>query len=128
MKFRHTRLTAARAKYGLSGAVSQSAKYARRSAGESGGSGLPSSGRGGIATPRRRCSASPSSRDCTSTSPARSPFFSPTRENRFANAQYSSWVHFSSGWLWHFAQPIDVPRKVTAVASARSLTSLCSTK
>jgi hypothetical protein len=74
------------------------------------------------------CNASPAGSDCTITSPFRVPFFNPTRPNRFAIAQYWSWVHFSSGWLWQRQQLIEVPRNVTVVDSTRSLKSLWMTK
>src|SRR5436190_4160015 len=108
-KFFHTRLVIEREKYGFSGAVSHLASGARRSSEDVSDMGCASSGVGGWGLPRRGCTRSPVVSAKITRSSATVPFFERTREKRLANAKYWSFVHFSMGWLWHFAQLIDMP-------------------
>ena len=71
---------------------------------------------------------SPSLAAKTIFSPSPGPAFVRVRANRLAKPQYSSLVHFSIGWLWHFAQLTDMPRNACVVVSARFGGSSCSAK
>src|SRR5437868_2882002 len=110
-KFFQMRFVIARAKYGFSGAVSHLAIGSRRSSGDVSEMGWASSGVGDWGLPRSGCTRSPVVSAKITFSSGTGPFFERTREKRLANAKYWSFVHFSIGWLWHFAQLIDMPRK-----------------
>ena len=83
-KFRQTRLTIARAKYGFSGLASQSANASRRSPRASIGTASASSGWGAMTTPVLGWRISPSASAETTTSPGVPPSLSRTRAKRLA--------------------------------------------
>ena len=90
--------------------------------------GAASSGAGGCGLPVSGCTRSPSVAlkiTCSSFTP---PFLARTRANRLAKAKYWSLVHFSIGWLWHFAQAMLMPRKATLTVSAVLVGSSCRMK
>src|SRR5438128_1638274 len=96
------RLTAVRAKYGLSAAVTHSARVARLL--------MPSCQRG-AAPSRKRAAATALSVPGT--------LISRAGAKNAVNSQNCVFVHLSNGWLWHWAHSILMPRKSRAVLPAR---------